>query len=105
MIESITAVLLLVIAFPVAGAPFRLINESVETVAIWDYQAGLHFRRGQFLKTLESGQHPFRGRGNTVFRFDTRLRERESGRARRYEGRLNRSWCRSGKIYRVFAFE
>ncbi len=75
MIEIITAIIILVIAVTAAGAAFRLINESVETVTVWDYQTALHFRHGRFVETLAAGKHRLWGRGHTVFVYDTRLTE------------------------------
>lgn len=75
MIEIITAIIIVVIALTAAGAAFRLINESLESVTVWDYQTGLHFRNGRFVETLESGKHRLWGRGHTVFLYDTRITE------------------------------
>lgn len=75
MIEIITAIIILAIALTAAGSAFRLINESVETVTIWDYQTGLHFRHGRFVETLDAGRHRFWGRGHNIFLYDTRVSE------------------------------
>ncbi|MCB1232222.1 MAG: slipin family protein [Verrucomicrobiae bacterium] len=75
MIEIITAIIILVIALSAAGAAFRLINESVETITVWDYQTGLHFRHGCFAETLKAGKHRFWGRGHTIFLYDNRITE------------------------------
>ena len=75
MIEIITAILILAIAVTAAFTAFRLINESVESVTVWDYQTGLHFRHGRFVETLDAGKHRLWGRGHTVFLYDTRITE------------------------------
>ncbi|MEM6278926.1 MAG: slipin family protein [Verrucomicrobiota bacterium] len=53
----------------------RLIQDYVETVTIWDYQTGLHFRHGRFVENLEAGKHRFLGKGHTVILFDNRISE------------------------------
>ncbi|MEM9018078.1 MAG: slipin family protein [Verrucomicrobiota bacterium] len=53
----------------------RLIRDHVETVTIWDYQTGLHFRHGRFMENLEAGKHRFLGKGHTVILFDNRISE------------------------------
>lgn len=75
MIEIIIAILTIAVAIGAYVGAVRLINDSVETVTIWDYQTGLHFRHGRFLKILEAGKHRFWGRGHSIFRYDLRLTE------------------------------
>lgn len=75
MTEIIIAFVTLAVALTVAGAAFRLIRDSVETVTVWDYQAGLHFRHGRFVESLEAGKHRFWGRGHAVILYDTRIAE------------------------------
>ncbi len=51
------------------------IRRSIETVTIWDYQVGLHFKDGRYVDTLESGRHRLWGRGHSVIVLDTRTTE------------------------------
>lgn len=53
----------------------KLTREMLETVTIWDYQVGLHFKDGRFIETLESGKHRLWGRGHSVLLFDSRITE------------------------------
>lgn len=53
----------------------KLIREYVETVTIWDYQTGLHFRDGQYVSSLQSGKHRLWGRCHSVLVFDHRMTE------------------------------
>lgn len=75
MIEIIIAIVTILVAIVSYAGATRLLRESVETVTVWDYQAGLHFRHGRFVETLEAGKHRFWGRGNTVILYDLRLNE------------------------------
>lgn len=53
----------------------RIVNEYVEDVTVWDYQAGLHYKDGRYLETLEAGKHRLLGKGHSVILFDMRLTE------------------------------
>ena len=46
-----------------------------QTVTIWDYQVGLHFRHGQRIGELDAGRHRLWGEGHQVIVFDTRVSE------------------------------
>lgn len=53
----------------------KLIRESVETVTVWDYQTGLHFKNGRYIESLDSGKHRLWGRGHSVVIYDNRIAE------------------------------
>ena len=42
-----------------------MVRSYVETVTIWDYQTGLHFKNGCFIESLDSGKHRLWGRGRS----------------------------------------
>lgn len=69
---TITTVVAALVAWVVS---LKLVRDYVETVTIWDYQTGLHFRDGRFLETLGAGKHRLWGRGHTVIILDTRITE------------------------------
>lgn len=52
-----------------------MVRSYVETVTIWDYQTGLHFKNGCFIESLDSGKHRLWGRGHSVLLFDQRMTE------------------------------
>jgi len=64
-----------VIAFVLWAIAVRTIRDYVETVTIWDYQTGLHFRHGRFVETLEAGRHRLWGKGHHVIILDNRISE------------------------------
>ena len=47
----------------------------VQTITIWAYQVGLHFRHGQLLGELGAGRHRLWGDGHQVVVYDTRVSE------------------------------
>jgi regulator of protease activity HflC (stomatin/prohibitin superfamily) len=75
MIEIIIAILTAAVAIAAYAGAVRLIHDGVETVTVWDYQTGLHFRHGCFVETLGAGKHRFWGRGHSVFLYDNRISE------------------------------
>lgn len=53
----------------------QLIEDYVETVTIWDYQTGLHFRHGRYQEILAAGKYRFLGKGHSVILSDNRISE------------------------------
>lgn len=53
----------------------RLLHEATESVTIWDYQSGLHFKDGRYVESLAPGKHRFWGRGHRVVVYDNRISE------------------------------
>ncbi len=75
MTEIIIAIITLAAAFVVYGTAVRLLRECTETVTIWDYQTGLHFKNGQFVETIAAGKRRLWGRGHRVVVYDNRIAE------------------------------
>lgn len=50
-------------------------KRHVRMITIWDYQVGLHFKHGRFVRTLEAGKHRFWGAHHTVIVYDCRITE------------------------------
>jgi len=73
--ETTIVIITVALAIIVWALGVKLIRESLETVTIWDYQVGLHFKDGRFIETLESGKHRLWGRGHSVILFDSRISE------------------------------
>jgi regulator of protease activity HflC (stomatin/prohibitin superfamily) len=73
--ETAIVIITIAVAITVWALGVKWIRESFETVTIWDYQVGLHFKHGRYLETLESGKHRIWGRGHSVILFDSRLSE------------------------------
>jgi len=47
-------------------------RKIVATFIVWEHEAALLMRHGQFVRILEPGVHRFFGHGHQVFRYDTR---------------------------------
>ena len=76
MIENIIYIAAAIIAVLVLwGTAVNLWKAHTRVVTIWDYQAGLHFKHGRFVKNLEAGKHRFWGSGHEVLVFDGRINE------------------------------
>lgn len=75
MTEIILAIITVAAAFAVYFAAVRLLREYCETVTIWDYQTGLHFKDGQFVETIAAGKIRLWGRGHSVVVYDNRIVE------------------------------
>ena len=73
--ETIIAILTIIVAIILWAVAANLIRESVETVTIWDYQTGLHFKDGRYVESLDAGKHRLWGRGHSVVVFDNRIAE------------------------------
>jgi regulator of protease activity HflC (stomatin/prohibitin superfamily) len=65
----------IVAAIVLRAVSVKLVNDYVETVTIWDYQTGLHFKNGCYLESLDAGKHRLWGRGHSVIVFDKRSSE------------------------------
>lgn len=73
--ETVITIATIVAAIALWAASVKLVNDYVETVTIWDYQTGLHFKNGCYLESLEAGKHRLWGRGHSVIVFDQRAFE------------------------------
>ncbi len=73
--ETVLTIATIVVAFVFWGIGVKLIRDYVESVTIWDFQCGLHFRHGKFVETLEAGKHRLFGKGHTVILHDLRISE------------------------------
>lgn len=76
MTEIFIAIITLTAAIWAFVAARRLLSELTETVTIWDYQSGLHFKDGRYIESLAPGKHRFWGRGHRVVVYENRLAER-----------------------------
>jgi regulator of protease activity HflC (stomatin/prohibitin superfamily) len=75
MTELIYIATVAVAALTLWGIGVAVWKAHTEVVTIWDYQTGLHFKHGRFLRTLEAGKHHFWGAGHHVIVYDTRIAE------------------------------
>lgn len=71
--ETVIVIIAVVVAVGAWISGVKLVHDCLETVTIWDYQIGLHFKHGRFVETLESGKHRFWGRGHSILLFDSRV--------------------------------
>lgn len=75
-----TPLILTIVAILVGALIIYQVGRAVwdhyaQTVTIWDYQVGLHFRHGQRLGELAAGRHRLWGEGHQVIVYDTRISE------------------------------
>lgn len=73
--ETLIVILTIVAALVLWAVGTRLVSETVQTITVWDYQTGLHFRNGRFVGLVEPGKHRFWGRGHQVIVQDKRIGE------------------------------
>ncbi len=73
--ETAIIIATVVVATIVFVAGIATVKDYVETVTVWDFQTGLHYRHGRYVGTLDAGRHRLWGRGHTVILFDNRVAE------------------------------
>jgi len=73
--ETVFTVTTIVAAFVFWRIGVKLIRDYTESVTIWDFQSGLHFRHGKFVEILDAGKHRLFGKGHTVILHDHRITE------------------------------
>ncbi len=74
-IPLILFILLFLGAFIAAWFVTNKIKSYRGEVSLWDYETGLLFQHGRFVRILEPGRSVYWGRGYQVLRFDTRWTE------------------------------
>lgn len=73
--EILIAIITITVAVVLWIIGWRLTREMVQTVTVWDFQTGLHFRNGRFVEIVEPGKHRYWGRGHQVIVEDKRISE------------------------------
>lgn len=73
--ETAIIIATVIVATILFVAGIATVKSYVETVTVWDFQTGLHYRHGRYVGTLDAGRHRFWGRGHTVILFDNRIAE------------------------------
>jgi len=73
--ESPIVIITIVVVVVLFIVGTKLTHEMVQTVTVWDYQTGLHFRHGRFVELVEPGKHRYWGRGHRVIVEDSRISE------------------------------
>ena len=73
--ETAIIIATVVVATILFVAGIATMKTYVETVTVWDFQTGLHYRHGRYVGTLDAGRHRLWGRGHTVILFDNRIAE------------------------------